>query len=91
MVIELSNELIKLEQDAVRAHEKLRAYQAECGRPSAGDGWTDEQHATWQGLWNAWREAAEAVQAQLEFGEGSRFERERALKAAVRHPAPEGE
>ncbi|MEU2793628.1 hypothetical protein [Streptomyces sp. NPDC007100] len=88
MAIELPDELIKLEQAAVQAHEKLLAYQAECGRPTAGDGWTDEQHATWQDLWNAWRAAAEETQAALR-SVANRYETEQALKRAVRHPAPE--
>ncbi|MEU7594942.1 hypothetical protein AB0B79_18185 [Streptomyces sp. NPDC039022] len=88
MAIELSIELIKLEQDAVQAHEKLRAYQSECGRPTADDGWTDEQHATWQHLWEAWRTAAEAVHEALRSVD-SRYETEQALKRAVRHPSPE--
>ncbi|CAM5295698.1 MULTISPECIES: hypothetical protein [Streptomyces] len=93
MAIELTDDLIKLEEAALAEHAKVRAMQAEYGRPADGDGWTDDQHTAWQQQWDAWRTASEAVQAAIsahaEAAGESRYEVEKALKGKVRHPEPE--
>ncbi|KOG84299.1 hypothetical protein ADK47_24545 [Streptomyces rimosus subsp. rimosus] len=84
-----------MEEAAIAEHTKVLAIQAGHGRPADGDGWTDAQHTAWQQQWDAWRTAAEAVQAAItahaEATEQSRYEVERELKRKVRHPEPEGE
>lgn len=82
-----SDDLIPLEQAAVDANARLRELQARFGSPSAGDGWTSEQHAEYEQLWRAWRNAAGVFHAALREAGGDRYAEEMRVKAAVRHPA----
>ncbi|WP_327308018.1 hypothetical protein OG730_35110 [Streptomyces sp. NBC_01298] len=79
--IELDPELIAYQQAADDAHAAVRRLQEEYGRPTQDGGWTDDQHATWQAAWIAWRESA-ALMARCR----SSYDSEQALKRAVRHP-----
>jgi hypothetical protein len=81
-----SDDLIALEQASVDAHAALLELQERYGSPSAGDGWTEEQHAEYGRLWQAWREAALKFHAALRKAGGDRLKEEMRVKAAVRHP-----
>ncbi|MFJ7963103.1 hypothetical protein [Streptomyces sp. NPDC096324] len=83
-----SNDLIALEQASMDAHARLLELQERYGSPSAGDGWSEEQHAEYGQLWRAWREAALKFHAALPGG-SDRYAEEMRVKAAVRHPATE--
>lgn len=74
MAIELTDELINLQREAVAARETATAggYDAEAWRP-----WRE-----------AAMRLHEAVTAHAEATEQNRFEVEAALKSAVRHPKP---
>ncbi|MFG2617787.1 hypothetical protein ACGFXC_09160 [Streptomyces sp. NPDC048507] len=73
------------------AHAEVQRLQEEYGRPTAGDGWTDEQHVTWDAALAVWRDrAAEAQQAVTDHAKATGQDRgklEAAVKAAVRHPS----
>ncbi|MGW2228262.1 hypothetical protein [Streptomyces formicae] len=97
MAIELSTELIGLQQAADAAHAHLLDVQKRLGTRERLDGtqeviptaeWTEEQHAEWQAAWEAWRKAAEEVQAAVAESE-ERLTVETELKRRVRHPEPE--
>lgn len=75
--------MIQLQQAADDAHQRVRELQERFGPPSAGDGWTEEQHAEWQAAWEAWRAAAWEIRQRTD------LELERAVKRAVRHREPE--
>ncbi|MER5471910.1 hypothetical protein ABZX90_22620 [Streptomyces sp. NPDC002935] len=72
------------------AHAALLELQERYGSPSAGDGWTEEQHAEYGRLWNAWRDAATMFHAALPGG-SDRYTEEMRVKSAVRHAAAEAE
>lgn len=86
-----SEDLIALEQASVDAHAALLELQERYGSPSAGDGWTEEQHAEYERLWQAWRDAAGKFHAELAKADGDRFKLEMSAKKAVRHPADDVE
>lgn len=71
--------MIQLQQAADDANRKVRELQERFGPPSAGDGWTEEQHTEWQTLWEAWREAATAARTTIP------HTLEMAVKKIVRH------
>jgi hypothetical protein len=83
-----SDDLIALEQASVDAHAALLELQERYGSPSAGDGWSEEQHAEYGRLWQIWREAALKFHAALPGGT-DRYVEEMRVKNAVRHPAVE--
>ncbi|MEV0445168.1 hypothetical protein AB0I46_40295 [Streptomyces spectabilis] len=94
MAVELSPDLIEKQQKADAAHAYLREVQKRLGARTCDDGttvpvltseWTDEQHAEWQAAWDAWRKAAEEVQAAIARTE-DRLAAETKLKRLVRHP-----
>lgn len=86
VAIELSTELIGLQEAADAARLAVLNVQERFGPPMQGEGWTEEQHAEWDAAWKAWRDAAEEVQAAT-----PDRETEAALKKRVRHPEPEAE
>lgn len=81
MAIELSTELIELQEAADAARRALLEVQERFGRPTEGDGWSEDQHAEWDAAWKAWRDAATVVRART-----PNSETEMALKKRVRHP-----
>jgi hypothetical protein len=79
-VSDIDPELIQLQQAADDANRKVRELQERFGPPSAGGGWTEEQHAEWQALWDAWLEAATTARTRIP------QTLEMAVKKIVRHP-----
>lgn len=85
--------LILLEQAAEQARAQLVelqerfASQGEEGLRVPPGEWSEEQHAEYNALWKAWRDAATAFHAALA-GTEDRLKTEMAVKKAVRHPEP---
>lgn len=77
--------MIQLQQAADDAYRRVRELQERFGPPTREGGWTDEQHAEWQALWDAWLEAATTVRATVPQA------LEMAVKKIVRHPESEAE
>lgn len=92
MAIELTDDLVALQQAADDARAQVEALSTEYGRPTQGGGWTPEQHAAWQAAWDEWSERAGVAQvAVTEHAKATGQDRgklEAAVKKAVRHPAP---
>ncbi|MCX5537698.1 hypothetical protein OG785_45875 [Streptomyces sp. NBC_00006] len=78
-------EMIQLQQASDDAHQRVRELQERFGPPTRDGGWTEDQHAEWQALWEAWRDAATTVRSAVPQA------LEMAVKKAVRHPEPETE
>ncbi|KAF0646292.1 hypothetical protein [Streptomyces fradiae] len=92
MAIELPADLIEAQQRADALRARVAEVSAAHGRPTAGEGWTPEQHAVWQSAWEEWRRAVDPVQDRItevaaELGE-PRSLVEAELKRRVRHAEP---
>lgn len=89
MTIELPHDLIEAQQRADAVHARAQQLSAEYGRPTEGEGWSDEQRAVWQAAWEEWRQAVNVAQDRItevaaELG-ASRWGVEVAVKRRVRH------
>jgi uncharacterized protein YukE len=78
-----------MQQTADQAHAAVEALLGEYGPPTRQP-WTDEQTATYDEAWKAWRDAATAVQVAVTehaAAEGRpRNEVEADVKKSARHP-----
>jgi hypothetical protein len=85
-------ELVQMQRTADDAHAKVQQLQDEYGRPTEIE-WTDEQITTWHTAWQAWRDAAAAVQDAVTEHAKEQGTARTAVKAdvkkAVRHPEPQ--
>lgn len=72
--------MIQLQQAADDAYQRVRELQERYGPPTREGGWTEEQHAEWQTLWDAWLEAATTARTTIPHA------LEMAVKKIVRHP-----
>lgn len=83
-------DLVTKQRAADQAHAHVLALRDQYGRPTEGDGWSDEQTAAYDEAWQAWRAAAELVQAAVtehaKAEEKPRHEVEAAVKKQARHP-----
>ncbi|NUS26077.1 MAG: hypothetical protein HOV92_17895 [Streptomyces sp.] len=83
-------DLVIKQRAADEAHAHILALRDQYGRPTEGDGWSGEQTAAYEQAWQAWREAAEVVQAAVtqhaKAEEKSRYDIEAAVKRQARHP-----
>jgi hypothetical protein len=82
-------ELVRMQRAADEAHTAVGQLQDQYG-PPAQTVWTDEQQASWEAAWRAWRELAGDVQAAVtdhskEQG-AARHQVEADVKKAARHP-----
>ncbi|MFI8535384.1 hypothetical protein ACIGMX_34705 [Streptomyces aquilus] len=83
-------ELVEMQRAADEAHAEVLKLRDSYGPPTRDGGWTDEQTATYDQAWHAWRERAAEVQASVtghaqEQGT-ARNAVEADVKKAVRHP-----
>ncbi|MFJ2515589.1 hypothetical protein ACIPEL_36230 [Streptomyces griseoviridis] len=84
------DELVTLQRAADDGRSEVLRLQDSYGRPSRGEGWSEEQTVTYEAAWRAWREAAIAVQAAVtehaREGAALRDGVEAEVKLAARHP-----
>ncbi|MFI8531786.1 hypothetical protein ACIGMX_16290 [Streptomyces aquilus] len=86
-------DLVTKQRAADGAHAQLLALRDQYGRPTEGDGWSDDQTAAYEQAWQAWRDLAVDVQAAITEhakGEGlSRYAVEADVKKQARYPEEE--
>ncbi|WP_411102419.1 hypothetical protein [Streptomyces sp. cmx-4-9] len=90
--IEITDELVALQQASDEAHAYLKQLTEKFGRPTQDGGWSEERHADWDAAWAAWSDRVGIAQAAVtEHAAATGQDRgmvEAAVKSAVRHPAP---
>ncbi|MBC2868553.1 hypothetical protein [Streptomyces mexicanus] len=84
-------ELVEMQRAADQAHAQVQQLRDQYGPPTRV-AWSEQQTATYETAWRAWRDLARDVQAAVTEhaqAEGqSRTEVEAGVKKAARHPEP---
>ena len=82
-------EIVIMQRAADEAHARVVELRDRYGS-SSGDGWSDEQTATYDKAWQDWLKAAQEVQAAVtayaKDGGSARYIIEADVKKKVRHP-----